>query len=223
MRQLKSFIIILLMDIPFKKLITFPALLLILFISALSVSAHGRWNIYAGGSLSHLCEKTWYGNDKLNYGWGGGAFIGGGYEVEFTPHWSLTPQLELSYNDNGAHLHKENNTFYQNNMNWAEYLTLNIPVIASFRFPISDKIGLKFGTGPYLQEGLYGRRYKIGSDIKEKMSGSIDRRFNVGILGEAAVETGNHLSYMLRVQYAFLKEGWIRNTIVLSAGISYSF
>lgn len=205
MRHLKSFLII------------------IFLFSTLFLRAEGRWNLYVGGNLSHMTEEVWSGNEKLHYGWGGGAFIGGGYEFEFTPHWSLLPQLELSYNDNGAHLHDDNNTFYQNNMDWAEYLTLNIPVIVSFRFPISDKIGLKFGTGPYLQEGLYGRRYKIGSDIKEKMSGSIDRRFNVGIMGEAAVETGKHLSYMLRAQYPFLKEGWIRNTIVLSAGISYSF
>lgn len=211
------------MDISLKNLLRYTAILLILFISALSASANGRWKVCAGASVSHFCEKSFYNSKRINYGWGGGAFIGGGYEVEFTAHWSLTPQLELSYNDNGARLHNENNTFYQNNMDWAEYLTLNIPVIVSFRFPISDKIGLKFGAGPCLKEGLYGRRYKIGSDIKEEMSGSIDRRFNVGIVGEAAVETGKHLSYMLRVQYPFLKEGWIRNTIVLSAGVGYSF
>lgn len=210
------------MDI-IKKLVAIPIALYAISLSSLPTGANGRWKVFAGGSISHLCEKSLYNFKWVNYGWGGGAFIGGGYEVDFSSHWSLTPQLELSYNDNGARLNNEADTFYQNNMDWADYLTLNIPVIASFRFPISDKLGLRIGTGPYLQEGLYGRRYKIGTDIKEKMSGSIDRRFNVGIMGEATVETGTHLSYMLRVQYPFLKEGWIRKTIVLSAGASYSF
>ena len=192
---------------------------LTLLFSTLICRADGRWHIYAGGSISHMCETYYEGLSKLNYGWGGGAFIGGGYEINFTPHWSLSPQFELAYNDNGAH--RDNKMIW--NYEWREFLTVNIPVIASFRFPLSDKVGLRVGAGPYLQEALYGRKYRYGTDIKEKMSGSIARRLNVGIMGEAAVETGKHLSYMFRVQYPFLKEGWIRKTVVLSVGIGYAF
>ena len=31
------------------------------------------------------------------------------------------------------------------------------------------------------------------------MSGSVADRFNIGVTGEAAVETGSHFAYMLRV------------------------
>lgn len=203
----------------------FISLVVVVVISTITSLSHasGSWHIYAGGSISHMCENASYGNDRLNYGWGGGAFIGGGYEFNFTSHWSLSPQLELAYSDNGAYLNNSAWDFYGNHTDWHDFLSLNIPIIGSFKFTLSDRVGLRFGAGPYLQEALYGRRYKYGSDIKEKMSGSIDRRFNVGIQGEVAIETGKHLSYMLRVQYPFLKEGWIRKTIILSAGVRYSF
>lgn len=65
-------------------------LILILISIHLSIQAQNRWNIYAGGSISHLCEKPWISSDK-SYGWGGGAFLGGGYEINFNSHWNLTP------------------------------------------------------------------------------------------------------------------------------------
>lgn len=55
------------------------------------------------------------------------------------------------------------------------------------------------------------------------MSGNFSQRFNFGPMGEINVETGNHLSYLVRVQYPFLKEGWVKNTISLSIGLKYSF
>lgn len=211
------------MDITFRNILKIATVALGLNISTFPAFADGNWNIYAGGSISHLCEKAWHNGVQQNYGWGGGTFIGGGYEINFNPHWSFNPQVELSYNNNGASLSNKDWNFYNNHMDWAEFLTLNIPIIAGFRVPLSERIGLKFGVGPYLQEALYGCKYKFDSDIKEKISGSIDRRFNVGIHGEIAVETGKHLSYMLRVQYPLLKEGWIRKTIILSVGVRYSF
>ena len=241
MRQLKSIFILLALAVPFvanaeqssggstprppikKKSVALAVCLFVSLFSTFICHAEGRWNVYAGGSVSHLCEKAWYGNDKLIYGWGGGAFIGGGYEFRFTPHWSLSPQLDFAYYDNGAYLDNKELSFYGNHVDWHDFLTLNIPVIANFRFSLTQTIGLRFGAGPYLQEALYGRRYKVHTDVKENMSGNFAHRFNVGIIGEAAVETGNHFSYMLRVQYPFLKEGWIKNTIILSAGIMYSF
>lgn len=37
---------------------------------AITGQAQNRWNIYAGGSISHLCEKPWISSDK-SYSWGG--------------------------------------------------------------------------------------------------------------------------------------------------------
>lgn len=133
--------------------------------------AQNRWNIYAGGSISHLCEIPWISSDK-SYGWGGGAFIGGGYEINFNSHWSLTPQLEIAYQNNGATLSSKELSFYANHANWQSIWSVNIPVVASFRFPVSKKVGLRIGAGPYLQEAIAGRQYRNDSDKKEAMSGS---------------------------------------------------
>lgn len=189
---------------------------------AITSQAQNRWNIYAGGSISHLCEKPWISTDK-SYDWGGGAFLGGGYEINFNSHWSLTPQLELAYSNNGASLSSKELGFYANHANWHSIWSINIPIIASFRFPVSDNVGLRFGTGPYIQEALAGRQYRNNSEKKESMSGNFSNRFNVGVIGEVAVETGKHFSYMFRTQYPFLKEGWVRKTISLSVGVRYSF
>lgn len=189
---------------------------------AITSQAQNRWNIYAGGSISHLCEKPWISTDK-SYDWGGGAFLGGGYEINFNSHWSLTPQLELVYSNNGASLSSKELGFYANHANWHSIWSINIPIIASFRFPVSDNVGLRFGTGPYIQEALAGRQYRNNSEKKESMSGNFSNRFNVGVIGEVAVETGKHFSYMFRTQYPFLKEGWVRKTISLSVGVRYSF
>lgn len=199
-------------------------IIIIMLVLSMTFSSHAqnRWNIYAGGSISHLCENPWISSDK-SYGWGGGAFIGGGYEINFNSHWSLTPQLEFAYSNNGASLSSKELRFYANHANWQSIWSINLPIIASFRFPVSDNIRLRFGAGPYIQEAIAGRQYRNDSDQKESMSGSFSNRFNVGATGEIAVETGNHISYMFRTSYPFLKEGWVRKTINLSIGIRYSF
>lgn len=184
--------------------------------------AENRWNVYAGGSISHYCSTPWISSDK-SYGWGGGAFLGGGYEVNFDSHWSLTPQVEFMFDNNGATLDSKENSFYANHESWQQTFNFNIPVVASFRFSVSDNVGLRFGAGPYLQYTLAGRRYKYDTNEKENIKGGFGDRINVGILGEAAVETGKHLSYMLRVHYPFLKEGVVKETVVLSVGVRYSF
>ena len=174
------------------KIITF----IIALLCALSAVAQNRWHLYAGGSISHLCEKPWISSDK-SYGWGGGAFIGGGYEINFNPHWSLTPQLELAFNDNGASLSSKELGFYANHANWQSIWSLNIPIITSFRFPITDYTGLRIGAGPYIQEAISGHRYESDSDKKVSMSGNFGNRFNLGVVGEIAVETGTHFAYMV--------------------------
>ena len=154
---------------------------------------------------------------------GGEAFVGAGYEIRFNHHWSLTPQLELAFVNNGATLSSEELDFGANHVSWLSTWSLNIPIIASYRFSVCENTGLRFGVGPYLQEALVGRHYVAGTDKKESVSGSFGDRFNIGVIGEAAVETGTHFSYLFRVQYPFLKEGWVRKTIGLSIGIRYSF
>lgn len=48
--------------------------------SAFSTVAQNRWNITAGGSISHQTYELF---DGYSVGWGGGAFLNGGYELNF--------------------------------------------------------------------------------------------------------------------------------------------
>lgn len=186
--------------------------------------AQNRWNVYAGGSLSHVCETPWMSTDKT-YGWGGGAFVGAGYEINFNPNWSLSPQLEFSFDDNGAVLNAKEDLFFNNHASWQNYWSVSIPVIAAYRVALGKQLKLRIGAGPYLQEAIKGKWYRRSYDVvdKESMPGDFAKRFNIGISGEVAIETGNHFSYMFRTKYPFLKQGWFRNTINLSIGIRYSF
>ncbi|MDE7345152.1 MAG: outer membrane beta-barrel protein [Muribaculaceae bacterium] len=188
-----------------------------------------RWNVYAGGSISHLCETPFAGTDK-NYGWGGGAFIGGGYEINYTPHWSLTPRLEFSFDNNGGTLSSKNESFFNNHARWENYWSVSIPINVSYRFSVSDNIGLRIGVGPYLQTVMSGKKYvgihdsetMVSTVKKESLSGTFDQRFNIGAAGEIVIETKNHLSYGLRVKYPLIKRGWLMNTLTLSVGVGYS-
>lgn len=213
-----------------KKILTLVSMLIITISNVCLGQTKNRWNVYAGGSISHLCETPLAATDKT-YGWGGGAFIGGGYEINFNPHLGLTPRLEFSFDNNGATLSSENESFFNNHARWKNYWSASIPVMASYRFSLVDNVGLRIGVGPYLQTVMGGKKYvgihdsdTMESTIyKESLSGTFDHRFNVGAAGEVAIETGNHLSYMLRAKYPFIKKGWLMKTLTLSVGIGYSF
>lgn len=193
---------------------------------SLGAVAQNHWNVYAGGSIAHKCERK---SERFQmykdypYGWGGGAFLGGGYEIGFNSHWNLTPSIEFEFVNNGAIRNVEWVSFYGNHVDWQSNWNLNIPVIAAYQCDLSKKLGLRIGVGPYLQESLAGRRYKYNSEDKEAMTGNFSNRFNVGFQGEIGIDTKNHFSYMFRARYPILKEGWIRKTLVLSLGVKYSF
>lgn len=140
------------------KYIKFCLILFFIAIVTLPVKARNVWNVYAGGSLSHICETPLIGSDR-SYGWGGGAFIGCGYELNFNSHWSITPQVELSYADNGASLSSPEMDFFTNHNQWMRSLSVNVPIMVSYRLKFTDTVGMRFAVGPYLQEALVGEKY----------------------------------------------------------------
>ena len=215
--------------------------LIMLLALVFSANSQNRWNIYAGGSISHLCEEASAISSDQSYGWGGGAFIGAGYEINFNSHWSLTPQLEFRFINNGATTDGYSHPgsfypnssvfqFYSNHSEWNRTFSINIPVIASYRFSISEGLGMRFGAGVYLQELLAGKKYYYDyfnnhndEVYKDKISGNFGERLNVGAVAEVALETGKHFSYMFRAQFPFLEKYHTRNTLTLSLGLRYSF
>lgn len=199
------------------KRIVFYAFAIAMITSFLSATAQNKWNVSAGVNLTPDIQKKFEGS---THDVGAGAFIGVGYEINFTPHWSFNPQIEANYINNYHKKEYDGSNHYRGN----EYCNINIPLITSFRFNVSDKVGLRFGVGPNFQESVCVRHYKNAfSNEKEKMTGNFFNRFNVGIQGEAAVETGNHLSYIFRTCYTLIPEHLMGKTLTLSLGVRYSF
>lgn len=191
----------------------------ILFGCAFFMQAENRWNVAIGGNISHKNINTYWGTTS---DWGGGAFLNAGYEINFNSHWSLNPQIEFDYINNGAYVksYLPDSKYYDD---WREAWNVNLPVICSFRFPLSDWIKLRVGVGPRFQESIAGRKYNLDLNKKVAWHDGVLHRFNIGIQGEIAVETGNGLSYLFRMAYPFARENWMGETFTLSVGIRYSF
>lgn len=202
----------------------FQRLLILLSVFAATTVANAeenRWSVYAGGSLNHLCLST-YGD--THYGWGGGALVGAGYDIRFNSHWSLTPQLELGYTDNGG----RRTGVWAGNDDWRGYWSASIPVLANYRLTLSDKVGLRFGAGVFYTQAFAVKCYdetgtkKVTYHTRDGYRGFEDR-LNLGVVGEIAAEVGPHLSYGVRVQYPVKKYNIMERQLTLSATVRYSF
>lgn len=187
-------------------------------VTTFSLNGQNRWNISAGANVSHMMGR-YFGH----YGWGAGGFLAGGYEINFNEHWSLMPKLELSYVNNGAILKSPYSEPYK--LDWRESLSAVVPVTAAFRFRIAGTTGMRISAGPYLQDALLVRKYDKSGDRKETMGlhAYLINRFNFGMLGEVAVETGDHFAYTLSARYPLLKKTWSRKTLTMSLGFRYYF
>ncbi|MDE6533171.1 MAG: PorT family protein [Muribaculaceae bacterium] len=205
----------------------------IMVVVGLTAIAQNRWNVYAGGSISHDCGGyfEWNADGDTGFDWGGGAFLGGGYEINFNNHWSITPSVEIQYIDNGVYYNKTGVPGYNSTTDiWTDSWSFNIPVTAGFRFPVSDNVSFKIDGGFYLSEAFYKRQYKNVAAVnaepqleKKKASSDFGNDFQLGVVGGVSVETGRHFSYFFRTQYPFLKDRWSSKTITLAIGVKYSF
>jgi len=195
----------------------------LMLVTALQITAQNRFMVQAGANVSHFCQTPLMSLDKT-YGWGFGGFVGTGYEINFNPHWSLTPQVELAYINNGARLSWPKDRPYQRNGAWLDMWTVNVPVLAGFRFNLEKNVGLKISAGPYALKAFSIRQTAqdgIGKETPPQRRATAE--FNFGMMGELAVETGNHFSYLFRAQYPLLTESWTQKTLTLSLGMRYNF
>lgn len=198
-------------------------LMLVAALATFTSSAQNRFIVQAGANVSHLCQTPLMSLDKT-YGWGVGGFVGTGYEVNFNQHWSLMPQVELAYINNGATLSWPKDRPFYRNASWLDMWTVNVPVMAGFRFNLEKNVGLKISTGPYALKAFSIRQYGQDGITKEAPPQRRETaEFNFGMMGEIAVETGDHFSYLFRTQYPFLTESWTKKTLTLSLGVRYYF
>ena len=91
--------------------------IILMLVIAFQLDARNRFMVQAGGNVSHYCETPIMSLDKT-YGWGWGGFVGTGYEINFNRHWSLTPQVELAYINNGARLSWPKDSPFHRNAQW---------------------------------------------------------------------------------------------------------
>lgn len=94
--------------------------------------------------------------------WRFGGFIGGLYDIQFNDWFYLQPRLVFSYQENQREVRNTLATpsvrigdeFYSQ---WS----LTLPVLASFRFRLSDDLGLRVNVGPYIQCPLFGQQQTV--------------------------------------------------------------
>ncbi len=197
--------------------------IILMLVTAFQLDARNRFMVQAGGNVSHYCETPIMSLDKT-YGWGWGGFVGTGYEINFNRHWSLTPQVELAYINNGARLSWPKDSPFHRNAQWLDMWTVNVPVLAGFRFNLEKNVGLKISTGPYVLKAFSIRQTAQDGISKETPpQRRATAEFNFGWMGEIAVEPGHHFSYLFRTQYPFLVESWTKKTLTLSLGVRYDF
>lgn len=198
-----------------------------------------RWNVYVGGSISHVCSDhfDWDSRGNTHFDWGGGAFIGGGYEINFNRWLSFTPSVEVSYVDNGCYYNKTGEPGFdiwsQDQPDiWSSSVNINIPLQLGVRIPLAEKVRLKVNAGVYMGESVAVWHYvpvntfESYSDVKlgkKEATNDFGQDFQLGFIGGVAVETGKHFSYFIRTQYPFLKDRWSSSTLTLGVGVDYSF
>ncbi len=205
-----------------------------------SAFAQNRWSVYGGinitkknetcyGSMYYKGTFETYFNDKS---WTPGGFVGIAYDIKFKHNLSLQPALEYNIINQKANYHyiwhKTPSEYIFNTKEYNQQTilhTLTVPVLVNYRISVSDKIGLRFGVGPYLQAAVGGKKcyyYGATSKINDIYKGCRKYQFTVGIKAEAALETGDHLSYVIGFQRPFC-EGAIDKAVTINAGVRYTF
>lgn len=145
--------------------------LLFICLTLISVAGFSQitsWNVKAGLNSSNLYGKDTDGSDaKL------GFKIGAGCEYAFTESFSLQPSLVLE--SKGCKLGDVK----------ANAIYLELPVMAAYRFHLSETTKLVLNAGPYVAYGIGGKTAGVKTFDIEGV-----RRFDLGAGVGVAVELG---------------------------------
>jgi hypothetical protein len=184
----------------------------------LPMSAQNRWGVMGGMGYSSTSAKDI--NGKL------GGYVGGLYDIELNKSWYVQPQLLASYEANEA---KNANT-----MGYKSFISrysLTLPVLASYKFNLSDDWSMRINAGPYAQYALFGRDRRATVDGKGNTSsemgwwhGSFGDRFTYGLKGGLSVEQ-SHFVLSVDCKYSLKKSAldFDGHGLTLSVGVGYKF
>ncbi|EOS15155.1 porin family protein [Phocaeicola sartorii] len=186
-------------------------------ISVFHISAQNRWGIIGGANLSTSSAK--------DFGWRTGGYIGGLYDIRLSESWYIQPQLLYSYEENSTKDNSHIDIFYSQH-------ALTLPVLASFKVPLSDAFSLRINVGPYIQYALFGRNGRSSIDmngevIPKKLGwwhADFGDHFTYGLKGGLALEH-RHLFLSMDCKYS-LKKSFLNydgHGTTLSVGIGYKF
>ena len=173
-------------------------------------------SVYGGINMSSTSTKDF----KYNIGWQ----IGELYDIKISDRFYVQPRLSMYYTANET---KEN----INERTFISQYGLSLPILASFRMPVTTNSCLRINAGPYIQYAIFGKRdgyYKEGAATIN--SGSLWWHLKFKDKLNSGAQLGVQYEYknligMFDVKHAFrrsnLNYNGFENTFQLSLGYKF--
>lgn len=176
---------------------------------ALAGFSQVKWDARLGVNFSNL---TGDGDTKALTGF----TLGVGMDYGFNESWSL--QSGLMFTSKG---YKEKDAYK------ARPIYLDIPILAAYKFNISDNTKFVINAGPYLAFGLGGKvKYDGGGDNKYFGDDGWDmKRFDLGIQYGIGLELSDRYLINLTGQNGFIDvaDGGDAKNMSFAIGVGYRF
>lgn len=188
---------------------------------ALAGFSQVKWDAKLGMNFSNITKVD---NTKALPGFQ----LGVGMDYGFSESWSLQSGLIIS--SKGNKYDAEDAHDYSSK---ARPIYLDIPILAAYKFNISDNTKFVINAGPYLAFGLGGKcKYDEGGDYKlfkgEDGDDAEMKRFDLGIQYGVGLEINEHYLVNLTGQNGFISpnnwdEGKDYKNMTFSIGVGYRF
>lgn len=189
---------------------------------ALAGFSQVKWDARVGMNFSNVTKAD---NTKALPGFQ----LGVGMDYGFSENWSLQSGLMISSKGYKYDYKDE----YYNESYKARPIYLDIPILAAYKFNISDNTKFVINAGPYLAFGLGGKcKYDEGGDYKlfkgEDGDDAEMKRFDLGIQYGIGLEISEHYLVNLTGQNGFISPNNIDGledykNMTFSIGVGYRF
>lgn len=186
---------------------------------ALAGFSQVKWDARVGMNFSNVTKAD---NTKALPGFQ----LGVGMDYGFSENWSLQSGLMISSKGYKYDYKDE----YYNESHKARPIYLDIPILAAYKFNISDNTKFVINAGPYLAIGLGGKVKYDGVDESDKVFGDDGwNRFDLGIQYGIGLEISDHYLVNLTGQNGFIcpwdtEDGEDKpKNMTFSIGVGYRF
>ncbi len=175
---------------------------------ALAGFSQVKWDAKVGMNFSNM---TKFDDTKALPGFN----LGVGMDYGFSENWSLQSGLMISSKGYKVKDYAKVRPIY-----------LDIPILAAYKFNISDNTKFVINAGPYLAIGLGGKYKFDGIDESEKIFGDDGwKRFDLGIQYGIGLELSDRYLINLTGQNGFISpaDGGDPKNMTFSIGVGYRF